>query len=422
MYRSRMHWMHSNVRVLSGLALATVVCLATPARAQASLDDALASAATQKAVAALDASESWTSGALVRIGGIVSPSGHERARADLVASLMREIGLKTVSVDDAPNAVGVIPGRSGRALVFVSTLDDLAPVADFQKAAGHPPAVEGARVVGPGTNTSSTTAAMLAAARALVSSGVQPEHDLVFAAVAQEETGLVGMSKLYDAYKDRAVGFVDILGDGQSITYGAITIHWWRIVGHGPAGHSLNGGVPNVNQGIGRAVDRLLSLPEPASHKDTRTVLNVAMLQSGAVFNHKPDSGWFSLDIRSLDGAVVAAVERHARQVLDEVAKETSITFEMQPVQMTPGGQIPGARDSSLVRTSQEIARQLKVAGALGDGGSSNMNVPIGHGTAAIGIGGSRGGNRAEAGEYADIPAMMRTAKFVLLLATTAGM
>ena len=190
---------------------------------------------------------------------------------------MRDIGLRDVTVDDAPNAVGTIPGRSGRALVFVSTLDDLGPVAEFQKAAAHPPAVQGSRVVGPGTNTSSTTAAMLAAARALAGSHVQPEHDLVFAAVAQEETGLVGMSKLYEKYKNRAVAFVDILGDGTSITYGAITIHWWRIVAHGPAGHSLNGGVPNVNQGIGRAVDRLLSLPEPAANQDTRTVLNVAM-------------------------------------------------------------------------------------------------------------------------------------------------
>ena len=89
---------------------------------------------------------------------------------------------------------------------------------------------------------------------------------------------------------------------------------------------------------------------------------------------------------------------------------------------MTPGGQIPGARDSVLVRTAQDIAESLKVAGTLGNGGSSNMNVAIGHGTPAIGIGGSRGGSRAEAGEYADIPAMMRTARFVLLLAVTVGM
>jgi acetylornithine deacetylase/succinyl-diaminopimelate desuccinylase-like protein len=413
--------MNLRVRLTSSGAIAAL-SFAPIASAQTTLDRVMATATTQKAVAALDASQSWTSETLVRIGGVVSPSGHEQARSNLVANLMRDIGLKSVHVDAAPNAVGVIPGRSGRALVFVSTLDDLGPVADFQKAAGRPPAVDGPRVVGPGTNTSSTTAAMLAAARALTSSGIQPEHDLVFAAVAQEETGLVGMTKLYDAYKDRAVAFVDILGDGQSITYGAITIHWWRVVAHGPAGHSLNGGVPNVNQGIGRAVDRLLSLPEPAAHKDTRTVLNVAMLQSGAVFNHKPESGWFSLDIRSLDGGVVEAIERHAREVLDQVAKETTITFDLQPVQMTPGGQIPGARDSALVRTARDIAGQLKVAGTLGDGGSSNMNVPIGHGTPAIGIGGSRGGNRAEAGEYADIPAMMRTARFVLLLAATVGM
>lgn len=409
-------------RFLSPLAVIAGVIMVAETAAQIPLERALGEKVTRAALDSLDASSPWTSDTLTRLGSIVSPSGHEKERAEAVAAIMRDIGLRGVAVDDGPNAIGTIPGRSGRALVFVSTLDDLGPVADFQKAAAHPPAVQGSRVVGPGTNTSSTTAAMLAAARALAAAHVQPEHDLVFAAVAQEETGLVGMSKLYETYKNRAVAFVDILGDGTSITYGAITIHWWRVMAHGPAGHSLNGGVPNVDQGIGRAVDRLLSLPEPAANTETRTVLNVAMLQSGAVFNHKPDTGWFSLDIRSLDGSVVEGIERHVREVLDAVSKETTIAFTMEPVQMTPGGQIPGARDSALVRTAQDIAKSLGVAGTLGNGGSSNMNVAIGHGTPAIGIGGSRGGARAEAGEYADIPAMMRTARFVLLLATTLGM
>ena len=118
---------------------------------------------------------------------------------------------------------------------------------------------------------------LVAAAEALVKSGLRPEHDLVFAAVAQEETGMKGMKALYAQWKDRAVGFVDILGDGHSITYGAISIHWWKVVAGGPPGHSLNGGVPNVNQGIGRAVDRILQLPQPAQHPDRRVVINVAM-------------------------------------------------------------------------------------------------------------------------------------------------
>ena len=190
-------------------AVAGVMLATRPALAQAPLERALAEKTTRTALETLDAAAPWTSDTLITLGSIVSPSGHERARADAVATIMRDIGLRDVTVDDAPNAVGTIPGRSGRALVFVSTLDDLGPVAEFQKAAAHPPAVQGSRVVGPGTNTSSTTAAMLAAARALAGSHVQPEHDLVFAAVAQEETGLVGMSKLYEKYKNRAVAFVD---------------------------------------------------------------------------------------------------------------------------------------------------------------------------------------------------------------------
>ena len=54
----------------------------------------------------------------------------------------------------------------------------------------------------------------------------------------------------------------------------------------------------------------------------------------------------------------------------------------------------------------------------LSNSGSSNMNVAVGGGTLAIGLGGGRGGGRATADEYADVPAMMRTAKHVFLLAT----
>src|SRR5262245_40726081 len=127
------------------------------------------------------------------------------------------------------------------------------------------------------------------------------------------------------------------------------------------------------------------------------------MLQSGAVFNHKPDTGWFSLDVRSLESGVVDAIERRVHEVLDAVSKETTVTSATEPAPMTPAGQSPGARASALVRTAQDIAKSLNVAGTLGNAGSSNMNVAIGRGSPAIGIGGSRGGARAEAGEYADI-------------------
>lgn len=389
--------------------------------AQRPLPQALADPQVARALAAVDARRDQTARWLAAIGGIVSPSGQERERAEAVAAEMRRIGLADVVLDATPNVVGRIRGRSGKALVFVSTLDDLATVATHQRAATFKPRIDGDRVVGPGTNTSTTTAALVVAAEALISSGLQPEHDLVFAAVAQEETGLVGMKALYEQWKERALAFVDVLGDGHSVTYGAITIHWWKVVASGPGGHSLNGGVPNVNQGIGRAVDRILQLPQPEQHKADRVVVNVAMLHSGAVYNHKPDTGWFSLDVRSLDGARVEEVEAAVQQILAGVTAETTIRFDMQPFQLTPGGQIPGLRDSALVTTAAAISTHLGYTAQLGNAGSANLNVPLGQGSVAIGIGGERGGRRGFPDEWGDIPQMMRTAKFLVLLAATIG-
>lgn len=394
----------------------------TPAGMQRPVDAALKDAAISGALRDLDGRRDQTARWLAEIGGIIAPSGHEVERARAVAAEMRRIGLKNVTMDDVPNVVGVIPGQSGKALVFVSTLDDLATVAEHQRTQIAKPRVDGDRVIGPGTNTSTTTASLVAAADVLIKRGVVPEHDLVFAAVAQEETGLKGMQALYPQWKDKAIAFVDVLGDGHSITYGAITIHWWKVLASGPAGHSLNGGVPNVNQGIGRAVDRILQLPQPELYKDRRVVINVAMLQSGAVYNHKPDAGWFSLDVRSLDTARVEEVETAVRQILSQVTAETTIRFSMEPTQLTTGGQIPGFRESAIVKTAEAISKQLGYVPSLGDAGSANLNVPLGRGTPAIGIGGNRGGQRGFADEWGDIPQMMRTAKYLVLLAGTLGM
>ncbi len=393
----------------------------TAGEAAASLSIALGRSDVLAALARLDDGRNATAAFLAEIGGIVSPSGEELERATAVAARMRSLGLDSVRVTGDPNAIGVIRGRSGRALVFVSTLDDLATVAEHQRAADTPPRVEEDRVIGPGTNTSSTTAAMLAAAEAYLSAGLTPEHDLVFAAVAQEETGLRGMKALYAMYEGRADAFVDVLGDGHSINYGALGIHWWRIIAEGPGGHTLRGALPNVNLGIARSVDRILSLPWAASDDETRTRMNVSVLESGTVFNHKPETGWFSLDLRSMEADILEAMERDVRAILSEVSSETGIALRMEPFQLTPGGRIPGARESRLVRVAEAVSEHLGYQAELSESGSANLNVAIAGGTPAIGLGGSRGGDRGQPGEWADIDGMMRTARHVLLLAVTLG-
>jgi len=386
-----------------------------------SLEQALASPLVETALKSIEQNRGHEIDDLITIGSIISPSGQEQKRAAEVARQMLAIGLQDVRVDAVNNVTGTIPGSGEGTIVFVSTLDDLKTVAEHQEAARQPLRAEGDRVIGPGSNTSTTTVSMLAAAKAFLDAGLKPERTLVFAAVAQEETGLTGMRALYKRDHARVTAFVEVLGDGRSISYGAITIHWWKVIAHGPAGHTLMGGLPNVNQGIGRAVDRILQLPYDKHYAGRNNVVNVAILQSGTVFNHKPDSGWFSLDVRSSDGSAVSSMEDDVRGILKDVSAQTRVSFEMQVVDQTPGGQIPGMEHGDLVQTSAQIARHLGMTPKLSDLGSSNMNIAIGGGTPAIGLGGERGGERGEPGEWADVPQMIRTAKHVFLLAVTMG-
>ncbi|MFC2187885.1 M20 family metallopeptidase [Fulvivirgaceae bacterium LMO-SS25] len=375
----------------------------------------------QKGLTWIENQKTNSAESLIKIGGIISPSGQEQERAEAVMQEMKRIGLQDVRMDSGPNVIGIIPGQSAEQLIFVSTLDDLAGVAEHQKAANRLPFISNGKVIGPGTNTSSITVSMLLAAEAILETGIKPHYTLVFASVAQEETGLQGMKLLYDEFKNDAIAFVDILGDGRSLSYGALGIHWWKIQVSGPPGHSLNGGLPNVNQGIGRAIDRILSLDYPTKYKDQNTVINVGMIESGNVFNHKPEQGWFSLDIRSLDGKVIEEIETEVASLIAQVGEETGVELKMEPFQLTPGGQIPGALESELVITGISISQFLGYEPSLSNRGSSNLNVAISQGTPALGLGGERGGRRGFPDEWADIETMNKSAKHVFLLAALLG-
>lgn len=375
----------------------------------------------QKGLTWIENQKTNSAESLIKIGGIISPSGQEQERAEAVMQEMKRIGLQDVRMDSGPNVIGIIPGQSAEQLIFVSTLDDLAGVAEHQKATNRLPFISDGKVIGPGTNTSSITVSMLLAAEAILETGIKPHYTLVFASVAQEETGLQGMKLLYDEFKNDAIAFVDILGDGRSLSYGALGIHWWKIQVSGPPGHSLNGGLPNVNQGIGRAIDRILSLDYPTKYKDQNTVINVGMIESGNVFNHKPEQGWFSLDIRSLDGKVIEEIETEVASLIAQVGEETGVELKMEPFQLTPGGQIPDALESELVTTGVSISQFLGYEPLLSNRGSSNLNVAISQGTPALGLGGERGGRRGFPDEWADIETMNKSAKHVFLLAALLG-
>ncbi|HEU6452357.1 MAG TPA: hypothetical protein VFT57_13130 [Gemmatimonadaceae bacterium] len=183
------------------------------------LDSALKDEDVQAALLYVNEHKAEMTETLLSLSKSEAGTGAPRARAELVARQMRDIGLKDVKLEDGttPNVLGRIKGRSRGAIVFVSTMSEPPHVAQAEGGGSHGPRADGDRVSGPGTRGSAPTAALLAAAAALREEGVRPARDLIFATLPPGAAGVEGIKRLYASRGDKIVAVIEVQGDGASI-------------------------------------------------------------------------------------------------------------------------------------------------------------------------------------------------------------
>jgi hypothetical protein len=183
------------------------------------LDSALKDEDVQAALLYVNEHKSEMTETLLSLARSEAGEGALRARAELVARQMRDIGLKDVTLEKgaAPNVLGRIKGRSRGAIVFVSTMSEPRHIAQGEGGGSHGPRADGDRIFGPGTLGSAPTAALLTAAAALREEGVRPARDLIFATVPPGPAGIEGIKRLYASRSDKIVAVIEVEGDGASI-------------------------------------------------------------------------------------------------------------------------------------------------------------------------------------------------------------
>lgn len=352
-----------------------------------------------------------------KIARIYSPSGNEVLRAEYIAEKFREYGIHNAYVDGNGNAIGLIKGEGeGPTVTFLGTMDDLATVAEMVKSWDKPIEETEGKLIGPGTNSSASCATIIGLAKLFTLPEVRFKGRIYLVGVVQEETGLTGIKGFLSDHPDEVDYLIDIMAGTGSISYGALGIHWFKIHFKGYRGHTLGGGLPNVTRGVAKAVDRIFSIPLPSEPPEKKTFLNIAMLGAGKVFNHKYDDGWFSVDLRSMDNDIINITKEKILSIVKTVAEEEQLEWWVEKFSETPAGQIPGARDSKLVRVAEEATKVLGSKVSLSNRGSSNMNVGISKQIPSISVGGNRGGERDTTEEYANIEPVLTGIKLNFLI------
>jgi tripeptide aminopeptidase len=205
---------------------------------------------------------------------------------------------------------------------------------------------------GVGDNTRNVEA-LVATMRALDAAGIQTRGDLIFLFTVEEETTFRGIHQFLDDHAGRIDQLVALDGGYSGFTYGGIGTHWLRVHFLGPGGHTRSNTPPfSATLPAARAIARLYQLRLP---EEPPTHLNIGMMSGSAVVNAKADDAWFTIDLRSTNNDILRKYRGRIDRIIREEAQRVRMTAKTEVVSEEMAAQIPGHRESPLVKTAEAV-------------------------------------------------------------------
>ncbi len=304
-----------------------------------------------------------------RICEVPAPTGNERERGRLVASLWRERGY-TPEID----AIGNVYIRRGTrehgpVLMLLAHTDTVFPQTT-------PISVErqGDILRGPGIGDNSVNvAAMIGALDILDELGRETAADIVAVAdVGEEGLGnLLGARTAVERYHEKLGAVIAIDGDLGRITHAAVGSKRWRITVHGPGGHSYGSfGTPSAIHGLGRIIAAIADLEVPQRPK---TTFNVGIIEGGTSVNTIAPQATALLDLRSTDITALNRVAEQVRAIVEQRAGR-GLRTEIEMLGERPAGERSQA--DPLVRLAAEAITWLGMEPTY-EASSTDANIPI---------------------------------------------
>ncbi|HWS85376.1 MAG TPA: M20/M25/M40 family metallo-hydrolase [Pyrinomonadaceae bacterium] len=353
----------------------------------------------------------------IAITEINAPSGKEAERAAFIENLLRGYRSLQVSRDATGNVVATRKGTGGGPTVVVDAHMDTV----FQEGLKIKAEVRDGRVYAPGVGDDTRNVeAMLAAVRALDAANLKTKGDLIFLFTVEEETSFRGVEEFVKANKGRIDQYIALDGGYEGFTYGGIGINWYKHHFIGPGGHTRSSTPPySATLPAARAIERIYQLQLPQGISSN---LNIGMLGGAEVVNAKAADAWFTVDLRSTSNEVIADLEKKIAAIVKEEAERERMTARTELISSTPAAQIPGHRESTLVKTAEAVHYAMGFKPSITLSGSNNGNVALLAGIPAISTGAGPCNNSHALTENCEIePLYKGIRKVILLLVATAG-
>jgi len=368
--------------------------------------------AIAKAFAWVDTNAGRIAEEAIRICEIEAPTFDEGDRAAYVRGRFEALGLQEVRIDAAGNVRGRRPGTGGGpGVAMAAHLDTVFPRGTDVRVKR-----QGTRLAAPGIGDNSVAvAALLAMVEALDAGGVKTAGDLYLASNTCEEglgdlkgmkafmadvKGRVGAVLAIEGMKVNRIIHIAVGSRRYKVTYTARGGHSW---GHFPS--------PSAIHILGRAIADISRLEVP---KQPKTTYNVGVIKGGTTVNTIAAEAEMLLDMRSIDRACLADLEKRILAILERQAKEGDGQVKLDLVGDRPAGSIPA--DHPLVQTCRAVHAALGLT-TYTEASSTDANVPLSLGIPGVCISVTEGANEHRLDEYIETAPIPAGVKNILLAA-----
>jgi tripeptide aminopeptidase len=338
---------------------------------------------------------------------IPAPPFAESVRADWFLTRFADLGLTSIHLDQAGNALATLPQvgvphvpllghgfpQNSAAVLLSAHLDTV-----FPSTTDCTPYEDGPRILAPGAcDNAAGLTALLAIAAALQYAELTPPAPILFAAnVGEEGAGdLRGMRHIFSDNHNIAAA-IALEGSGTAtVVDRALGSRRFRITLTGPGGHSwADAALPNPIFALSEALAALSRLTLPQT---PRTTLHCGTISGGTSVNSIPESATADLDLRSVSANQLDLTETEIlstiRATIDtsNVRTRPPLTLEIALIGNRPAAALP--QDSPLLTSLRAVDRHLNIA-TESRIGSTDANWPLSLGVPAlaIGCGGASGG------------------------------
>ena len=363
-----------------------------------------------KALAWVDAHATQVVEEAIRICEIPAPTFEEAERAAYVRQRFVGLGLRDVAIDAAGNVRGRRPGAGGGLGVAVGAhLDTVFPRETDVRVRR-----EGTRLHAPGIGDNSVgVASLLAMIEALDAAGVRTAGDLYLTCNTGEEGlgDLKGMKAFVADVKDRVAALVALEGMKiNRIIHVGVGSRRYRVTFSARGGHSWGHfPSPSAVHIMGRAIADISRLEVPT---DPKTTYNVGVVRGGTTVNTIASEAEMLVDMRSVDMAALADLERRLLDIVRRTAAEGDGQARLDLVGDRPAGSIP--TDHPVVSAARAVHQALGLR-TFSEASSTDLNAALGAGLPGVCISITEGANEHRLDEYIETGPIPMGIKNILL-------